>query len=217
MELRLALRQLSRGSYGTVRNLGEENFLRKHQDLFCMQSNGYIVDAIFPVNFCRDILGPDGCTQNCPDLHLCPFHLLNECEYVQCVRSHDPNDNHTQRIFHDRLKLSHLSSDERRRLLQTIAKDKESHWRTPLGSIPEPCVYYNRSTGCGNGDWCSFLHVCSYWLKGTCNFGRTCKRDHNFGSKQNEDILKRDGLYGLPESQIKYIILQEEEEEGYYY
>ena len=205
MELRIALRQLSRGSYGTVRNLGEENFLRKHQDLFCMQSNGYIVDAIFPVHFCKRALEPNGCpAHTCPDLHLCPFHLLDKCKHgsSDCKRSHDPEDNHTQRILRDRLRLGHLSQSQKRSLLKKLAEDRRSEWETPCNIVPKVCTYYNTQVACRKGSKCSYLHVCRHWINGTCKFGGGCKRAHDFESAQNRDILERDGLHGLPDSEL---------------
>lgn len=204
----VAIRQLSKGSQDTVIALGKENFLKEHKDLFDMQSN--IVDVILPVHFCRKVLETNGCT-NCLDLHLCPFHLLDKCkrEDSRCKRSHDLNDDHTQRILGNNPRFSHLSSNQKHRLLKKLAQHRRSEWETPSNIIPKVCTYYNTKVTCQKGSKCPYLHVCRHWIHDTCRFGGDCMRAHDFKSAQNRGILERDDLHDLPDSELRYLLQEQ--------
>ena len=154
---------------------------------------------LLAVRFCKAMRSKKGClSPHCPNLHLCPFHLLGQCDRDQahCCRSHDPHDQHTRRVLRD-LGLADVTP-EMLSFLKKLASDTEWEWKTPHSTVPGICSFYKKGD-CLKGSMCAYLHVCAYWVGGGCRYGGNCKKDHNFLSDHNQRVLKRDELHDLPE------------------
>ena len=57
-------------------------------------------------------------------------------------------------------------------------------------TIPEVCKYYNLAVGCRQASTgnCPFLHVCRYYLQGSCQFGKKCSRSHNIDENVKKNL-----------------------------
>ncbi|KAM4619504.1 protein mono-ADP-ribosyltransferase PARP12-like isoform 1-T1 [Polymixia lowei] len=55
---------------------------------------------------------------------------------------------------------------------------------------------------------CDSLHLCRYFVCGSCRFGNKCKHSHNLASEYNAVLLERLGLQDLTEKQLFQLLLQ---------
>ncbi|XP_067392121.1 protein mono-ADP-ribosyltransferase PARP12-like [Emydura macquarii macquarii] len=65
--------------------------------------------------------------------------------------------------------------------------------------------------GPGCGGQCGRLHLCRYFMYGSCRYQRTrkeCKFVHNFQSEHNLCVLKRYGLENLNDDELRQLLLQ---------
>ncbi|XP_072508685.1 protein mono-ADP-ribosyltransferase PARP12 isoform X2 [Notamacropus eugenii] len=60
--------------------------------------------------------------------------------------------------------------------------------------LPEICAHYNKGDGqhgsCTFKNICAKLHICQYYLQGSCKFGSSCKRSHAFNPTCQEKLKK---------------------------
>lgn len=68
-------------------------------------------------------------------------------------------------------------------------------------SVPEICKFYNKAT-CKKDEKCPCLHVCEHFITGDCKFGERCKRQHDFSSSHNKQVLKERGMGGISELKV---------------
>ncbi|XP_007896727.2 protein mono-ADP-ribosyltransferase PARP12 [Callorhinchus milii] len=128
--------------------------------------------------------------QNCQHLHLCRFFILGMCKYSKgrktCKNSHNINDFHNMSILSAH-GLQKLSEKELRVLLL----------QNDLALLPEVCLYYNRGSNhgqfgsCTHKETCNKLHICSYFILGSCKFGDGCIRSHSFTDNTTKLLLER--------------------------
>ncbi|XP_017274370.1 protein mono-ADP-ribosyltransferase PARP12 [Kryptolebias marmoratus] len=55
---------------------------------------------------------------------------------------------------------------------------------------------------------CHCLHLCRYFVCGSCTFGEKCKNPHSLTFPHNGKILRRNGLQDLTEKQLFQLLLQ---------
>jgi hypothetical protein len=190
MDWQLAKTQLSYTSYMEVVKPG---FQEKMAGNFKFLSNNRVIQAKVRLQVCPKQRKDSNCRDyNCQYLHLCPYHILNRCNFpTNCKNSHKICDKHTNDIFKMK-NLSALSEEERLQLLRNIAY-----------VIPEICIYYNNLTSCRKGANCTYLHVCKYWVKDYCKYGVKCERAHTFNNEHEQKILKKNNLDRFSEAEIK--------------
>ncbi|XP_066288951.1 protein mono-ADP-ribosyltransferase PARP12-like [Branchiostoma lanceolatum] len=70
--------------------------------------------------------------------------------------------------------------------------------------LPQACTWYNnRQRGCTKGDACTFLHVCSRYLVGSCIYDKNqCDFSHNILTPQNKIILQKFGITSTSEKAV---------------
>ena len=149
------------------------------------------------MDFCPRSYGD--CDVNCPQLHVCRYHLLGICKFPpdKCKNSHDISDRHTSMIF-QKANLLNLPEEKRLTLLKSFTC-----------KIPNICKFYNKRSKreCKKNDDCHCLHVCKYWIQGRCLFskhsGRKCNRAHTFADPATQKILQECNLQELDEDELK--------------
>ncbi|XP_072241538.1 protein mono-ADP-ribosyltransferase PARP12 isoform X1 [Leuresthes tenuis] len=55
---------------------------------------------------------------------------------------------------------------------------------------------------------CDGLHLCRYYVCGSCTFGQKCKNPHSLANPYNAELLRRHGLCDLTEKQLFQLLLQ---------
>ncbi|TDG96439.1 hypothetical protein EPR50_G00228300 [Perca flavescens] len=84
---------------------------------------------------------------------------------------------------------------------------------------PEDCTVVARTSlrlcdrqeECGSGGGCEQLHLCKFFIYGTCRFGKgrkPCKFSHNIQSDHNLALLRECTLHELTEEQLSVLLLQ---------
>ena len=123
---------------------------------------------------------------DCTGLHICKFYLLEgKCNFgASCKYGHDLKTVHNKKILLEK-RLSGVSLQDIRYLLN-LPENK---------TIPKICRFYNNAEGCkqtarGN---CSYLHICKYYLFGSCQYNKKCKRNHDIDDNV-KTILQKHGL-----------------------
>ncbi|XP_018424405.1 PREDICTED: zinc finger CCCH-type antiviral protein 1-like [Nanorana parkeri] len=140
--------------------------------------NSQMVLARSPLRICNRYLHLKGKEEEeeekCPKLHMCHQYLRGQCppnRRPPCRFSHSVLSDHNCAVLKAN-ELSTLNEDEIKVLL--LQNDNQL--------LPENCEKYMHSN-CDQGEDCSRLHVCRYFIRGQCN-NRFCKRSHNLlGSK----------------------------------
>ena len=201
----------SRQTVAIVNHYSADSFAERFEDLFIIKDGGYTIETNVTIRFCK-VEQETGCTdKNCPDLHLCPFHIAGNCMYKDfCKHSHDVSDEHTAFVFTFH-RLGNLTVIERYKLLQFITSDpvKRMDWIAPSSKLPKICKHYNNPPGCQPKDKenCSFLHVCRHWVLGDCRYGkRLCKRAHEFSANREARILERHNIGHMLEEELLKIL-----------
>uniref|UniRef100_A0A1W7RBE8 Zinc finger CCCH-type antiviral protein 1 n=1 Tax=Agkistrodon contortrix contortrix TaxID=8713 RepID=A0A1W7RBE8_AGKCO len=156
-----------------LRDAGPERFLVRPGG-----SGDHDVLAVSAVRLCVRQACP-----GCPRLHLCKLNLRGRCWVSACKYSHDIFSETNQKVLKNH-ELSGLNENELCVLL--LQND-------PF-LLPDVCGAYNKGEGsCTQGDNCSRLHICRYFLKGECRFPR-CKRSHNLLDPHATSLLLSEGL-----------------------
>ncbi|XP_015282722.1 PREDICTED: zinc finger CCCH-type antiviral protein 1-like isoform X2 [Gekko japonicus] len=156
---------------------GKERFLVSQQGLSCQ------VLAVSPVRLCLR----NEC-EGCKSLHLCKNYLKGRCYRPTsgrgaCKYSHDVFSEENRKVLKDH-ELSGLNEDELRVLL--LQND-------PF-LLPDVCSLYNKKDGnCPQKEDCKKLHVCRFFLRGTCRFPR-CKRSHDLLQPNMLKLLLEEGV-----------------------
>ncbi|XP_048372109.1 zinc finger CCCH-type antiviral protein 1-like isoform X2 [Sphaerodactylus townsendi] len=126
--------------------------------------------------------------EGCEHLHICRNYIKGRCHRPvrgrgACKYSHDILSEANRKVLKNH-ELSGLNEDELRVLL--LQND-------PF-LLPDVCFAYNKGDGtCPQQDDCNKLHVCRYFLKGSCRFPR-CKRSHNLLQPNELKLLLAEGV-----------------------
>ena len=99
--------------------------------------------------------------------------------------------------------------------------DDDSDWfRVEAGSISlhlvemRVCPKYKRKMSCQN-ESCNMLHLCTFGVLGSCNYGAKCKFYHRLKSGPNERIIKPLEDEGLTEEDlIQYLKMKLQQKSG---
>ncbi|KAM5171919.1 protein mono-ADP-ribosyltransferase PARP12-like [Mantella aurantiaca] len=128
-----------------------------------------MVLARSPLRICTIYLHPKEEEETCTKLHLCRNYLRGQCpptRQPQCRFSHDVLSDHNRSVLKAN-KLTGLNEDEIKVLL--FQNDNQL--------LPDNCRKYMHNN-CDQGEDCTRLHVCSYFIQGECK-NCFCKRSHN--------------------------------------
>ncbi|XP_042325317.1 zinc finger CCCH-type antiviral protein 1-like [Sceloporus undulatus] len=160
-----------------LQDSGQERFLVIQQ-----KGGPCQVLAVSPVRLCR----AKECS-GCQHLHICKnYYIKGRCFMPTsgrgaCKYSHDVLSEENRKILKEH-GLSGLNENELRVLL--LQND-------PF-LLPEVCNAYNKG-GCNQQDNCTRLHICRYFLRGTCRFPQ-CKRSHCFMEPKALKLLLAEGV-----------------------
>ncbi|XP_052785025.1 uncharacterized protein LOC128220605 isoform X2 [Mya arenaria] len=133
----------------------------------------------------------------CSDLHLCKFYLIDGCSNERCKFGHNFKTKHNQKVLALH-RVENLHGNE----IRLICKDVRSRNSTTL---PIVCRFYNRGQ-CNKNTSCPFLHICNFFIEDDCKFTPRCKRSHYFYDNQPSEVLRRHGLEGFSNDQLKKLI-----------
>ncbi|XP_067658744.1 protein mono-ADP-ribosyltransferase PARP12-like isoform X2 [Haliotis asinina] len=160
--------------------------LQDYRNNFIQEGNS--VKAFTNLQLCPKHCKRDGyCGDDyCEKLHICKFFLLSNCRFssngIQCQFGHDLDSDHNKSILQQNL-LDELTDVEIQRLFQS----KSSRGVT---TIPQICRFYNHVKGCSKKSVCQHLHICEFYVKGTCKFGTGCRRNHDIDYQIKKILLK---------------------------
>ncbi|XP_077166179.1 protein mono-ADP-ribosyltransferase PARP12-like isoform X2 [Paroedura picta] len=141
-------------------------------------SSSRAVVAVSAVRLC-----PQKECPGCDRLHLCKLNLLGKCRVRACKYSHDVFSEENRRVL-KKHELCGLNEDELRVLL--LQND-------PF-LLPDVCNAYNKGDGsCPQKEDCKKLHICRFFLRGSCRFVR-CKRSHNLLQPDVLQLLLGEGV-----------------------
>ncbi|KAL8222063.1 UNVERIFIED_CONTAM: hypothetical protein K2H54_074867 [Gekko kuhli] len=149
-----------------------------------------VVVGVTGARLCREH-GGGPCAGQCRQLHLCRYFVYGGCRHQgtrkQCKFIHDIHSAHNLSVLKEH-GLESLASEE---LCQLLLQNDPS-------LLPEVCTYYNKGDGhfgsCTFKTICIKLHICQYYLQGTCRFGIDCKRSHNICDPECYEKLEKWGF-----------------------
>jgi hypothetical protein len=148
------------------------------------------VDLKIKVEICKQHCSKQKCLGDtgCSSLHICKRMILSgSCSFgSKCSFGHDLTTNHNRKVL-DENYLSNISLTE---LSYLFTRDINR-------IVPEICKFYNvgndKCKHKGQNTVCPFLHVCRYYVNGSCRF-KNCLRSHKILDQDNVDILKNHGI-----------------------
>ncbi|XP_061183096.1 zinc finger CCCH-type antiviral protein 1-like [Saccostrea echinata] len=151
------------------------------------------------IDVCDNVRNCPGFPQ-CKDLHICKYFMLDNCIHTKrktrkpCPYPHTLSSKHNRKVLQHH-HLLYMDLPTIKKMIQEESGDKTqstctspTHEHVPL----KLCYYYNRRA-CEREN-CSYLHLCEFFVKGTCKFGRRCKKSHDVHSRQVQEILSENNL-----------------------
>ncbi|ELU05154.1 hypothetical protein CAPTEDRAFT_33318, partial [Capitella teleta] len=148
------------------------------------------------LSICPEHCAQRGCQDpSCLDLHVCRFYFLSECNFKgnACRFGHDLQSPHNVRALRYHL-LNGLTDDQIGALLRLCRSE---------ATLPRVCKFYCAGgKGCSKQVNCQDLHLCKFFILGSCSFENKCKRSHNIGDQQVVNILRTYGLNGRAEDEL---------------
>ncbi|XP_062594333.1 uncharacterized protein LOC134255803 [Saccostrea cucullata] len=126
----------------------------------------------------------------CTELHICKYFIQNKCRAnpAKCSFGHDLHSQHNLQIL-EKFSLDQIDPEVIKKWMQ-----QHHNKRSRASRPPQVCTFYNTAGGCSKKDSCPFLHLCSYFVKGSCKFGNKCTRSHALRSKRNNEIFREHGI-----------------------
>lgn len=133
------------------------------------------------IGICENVKNCLGYPQ-CKDLHICKYFVFDNCAHTRrnsrtsCKYPHSFGTSHNKKVlqYHH---LLHVDPETIKMLARGSAPEQVPASAPPL----KLCFYYTRRV-C-NRDRCSYLHLCEFFVKGSCKFGRRCKKNHDVYSR----------------------------------
>ncbi|KAK3104523.1 hypothetical protein FSP39_004001 [Pinctada imbricata] len=140
----------------------------------------YLYDAEICDNYNQASLGRRCKDTSCWKFHICSLYVKGMCKEPHCKLSHAYGDEHNKTVK-DRLRLSSYSDIDINKII--------------LNCYPKICS----TAGCDTEANCPFLHICSKFCVGICQYGSTCRLKHTFRTEHNVWILN---AYNISENDI---------------
>lgn len=142
--------------------------------------------AVVNVELCTDYKKSKCSSPECARLHVCSFYVRGDCSFGErCRYRHDFMDNHEEKL----LKEHKLSGLDHSSLLTVL---RQAIFGSDSSSVDnaQVCPQYNSVPGCSIGSACPKLHLCSWFVKGTCKKGIRCDKSHAL-AEENSRILSQ--------------------------
>ncbi|KAK6179279.1 hypothetical protein SNE40_011678 [Patella caerulea] len=159
--------------------------LKSHLQRFRVSSDCRDVDLVVQAKICPDF--SSGCNDvYCQMFHICKFYLLSDmCQAKSCRFGHNMHDGgHNENLLRS-LDLELLSDGELRGIFRLTSNRTE--WTTP-----KICFLYN-GEGCKSMDnTCKMLHICRFYVYGTCRRGDECDKNHD--AQHLQGVLRKYGF-----------------------
>ncbi|XP_022804544.1 uncharacterized protein LOC111341797 [Stylophora pistillata] len=148
----------------------------------------------------RYLMNKAGCKNpKCFRYHVCKHYLANgvcplgkKCRYSQ---SHNLKSSHNKKITKQQ-KLTCFSEEQLRVMISA--------------SVPDVCLAYNKkSARCKKGLRCQAVHVCKYFVMGSCKKGTSCPLSHEASLKEphSQLVLEKYNLTKVPAQAVLRALL----------
>uniref|UniRef100_A0A8W8NNB7 C3H1-type domain-containing protein n=1 Tax=Magallana gigas TaxID=29159 RepID=A0A8W8NNB7_MAGGI len=227
--LALAIRNDPSCKYLQLKPITLHKILQSYPDSFKFQGarEDPEVSLRLSIDICNNVRNCPGFPQ-CKDLHICRYFMMDNCIHTKrktrapCPYPHSLDSKHNRKVrqYHNLLSLDINALKKR---MQDSADFASQEAPVDL----KLCFYYTRRV-CERDD-CPYLHLCEFFVKGSCKFGRRCKKNHDVCARDIEAILREhnidaDGdeedilenirarLYGDGEEESEEEVTSEEEE-----
>lgn len=227
--LALAIRNDPSCKYLQLKPITLHKILQSYPDSFKFQGarEDPEVSLRLSIDICNNVRNCPGFPQ-CTDLHICRYFMMDNCIHTKrktrapCPYPHSLDSKHNRKVrqYHNLLSLDITAL---KKMMQESADFASQEAPVNL----KLCYYYTRRV-CERDD-CPYLHLCEFFVKGSCKFGRRCKKNHDVCAHDIEAILREhkidaDGdeedileniraeLYGDGEEESEEEVTSEEEE-----
>lgn len=227
--LALAIRNDPSCKYLQLKPITLHKILQSYPDSFKFQGarEDPEVSLRLSIDICNNVRNCPGFPQ-CKDLHICRYFMMDNCIHTKrktrapCPYPHSLDSKHNRKVrqYHN---LLSLDINALKKMMQDSADFASQEAPVNL----KLCYYYTRRV-CERDD-CPYLHLCEFFVKGSCKFGRRCKKNHDVCARDIEAILRehnidadgdeedilekiRAGLYGDGEEESEEEVTSEEEE-----
>lgn len=227
--LALAIRNDPSCKYLQLKPITLHKILQSYPDSFKFQGAREDPEASLrlSIDICNNVRNCPGFPQ-CKDLHICRYFMMDNCIHTKrktrapCPYPHSLDSKHNRKVrqYHN---LLSLDINALKKMMQDSADFASQEAPVDL----KLCFYYTRRV-CERDD-CPYLHLCEFFVKGSCKFGRRCKKNHDVCARDIEAILRehnidadgdeedilekiRAGLYGDGEEESEEEVTSEEEE-----
>lgn len=227
--LALAIRNDPSCKYLQLKPITLHKILQSYPDSFKFQGarEDPEVSLRLSIDICNNVRNCPGFPQ-CKDLHICRYFMMDNCIHTKrktrapCPYPHSLDSKHNRKVrqYHN---LLSLDINALKKMMQDSADFASQEAPVNL----KLCYYYTRRV-CERDD-CPYLHLCEFFVKGSCKFGRRCKKNHDVCARDIEAILREhkidaDGdeedileniraeLYGDGEEESEEEVTSEEEE-----
>ncbi|CAG2245937.1 PARP7S [Mytilus edulis] len=174
-------------------------FLKSYPKNFEIETDGRnsFISALTKLELCPTHCSGRGTCRGspiCDKLHICKFYLLsNSCHVAKsgkvCAFGHDLTTAHNKALLRENY-IDELRLEDLRNLFKSVKS------RCPM-TTPQICKFYNVGKGCTKdirGQPCPFLHLCRFYISGTCKFGKGCRRSHDLLNQQVKALLEKYGI-----------------------
>ncbi|KAL4219920.1 Zinc finger CCCH-type antiviral [Mactra antiquata] len=156
-----------------------KQLITKHNSLFARDLD----QRVWPktdIKICNIFTANPYKTHECDDLHICKYYMLSKCDLPRCKFGHQLFNYHNKNVL-----SKYFLNDFDKQQISTLMRTKESR---NITTLPLVCKFYNNEGGCTKPH-CMHLHLCKYFLSGTCKFDGVCKRLHTLRDDQPARIL----------------------------
>ncbi|XP_052707164.1 uncharacterized protein LOC128182521 [Crassostrea angulata] len=192
--LALAIRNDPSCKYLQLKPITLHKILQSYPDSFKFQGarEDPEVSLRLSIEICNNVRNCPGFPQ-CKDLHICRYFMMDNCIHTKrktrapCPYPHslDSKQNRKVRQYHNLLSLDITALKKRMQESADFASEE-----APVDL--KLCYYYTRRV-CERDD-CPYLHLCEFFVKGSCKFGRRCKKNHDVCARDIEAILRENNI-----------------------
>lgn len=192
--LALAIRNDPSCKYLQLKPVTLQKILQSYPESFQFQGarEDPVVSLCISVDICNNVRNCPGFPQ-CKDLHICRYFMMDNCVHTRkkvktpCPYPHSLETRHNRKVRQHH-HLQNLNIDALKKLIQG-SSDRASQ-EAPVDL--KLCFYYTRRV-CER-DRCPYLHLCEFFVKGTCKFNSKCKKSHDVCTRDIEAILREHNI-----------------------